>query len=1194
MGTPPTKSNRQIRFLIAQIGGKRESEGVTSRAMTKKYSRQISNIHPLVVTFLTACASDRPTIAPQRGTQVSAITGNDPAADEQHLTQVRPESAGISAVGWLAQRSALRSGARARDALRHFSQSELEEYGQVLRDAALRGEGRINMRGSHVPGAETPLQRSALDRLASAASGTLKVAWDDIHRGPADVENLLFIRRDLDAQGVWSAFLDAHFEEVSQIWGIELRSDLVLSGASGLGDDVVVLHGERLRDGIPVDGEFVEAFVTTASSPFGPGVLTRIKVVTDARRAERPTSPRERWLPAERATSIADDRLNSMAPSNSDRTPTNGPPSAQLRWSCGDHCVPYWRVGYRTGWSVSVGAIDGEVIQAHQHTDRIGPISMTGLPPGVSRSASLSDRTIRFRRANVVDSSGVSLGQTDVNGTHSFTQSTPVQIGLQGPVGSTNPSRIGRVERQDPATFAPIPLRVSWTPSTEATKNFGSPTDVWAPNSVAGMYAHSTALLFGWFTYWQALVRDHLFEEVPQRFAFYLNAVAPLACGGAQTGNFTPPTLDPNGSTTWASVFCSADSSDDVGTNYDTDGYAIIGAAHEFGHTAQNCASQSGAGCQNINPSETPVISRPPLASWRPAIWDSSRDPIAQLFGAVLSRYRYLSPIGSENYDGSWTYASYDSTTDDFATWSQDAGSTANCPNEVTCGSGFVCAAADATRTGVSPQTGICTRTCVMQADCQMGLTCKDWPTQPNATPVRMCVADAYTNHFLDTSGARMVFTMGWRDTLGNMLYATGGQSGTATRDFVLGTDSYYSRLLNNPATRFEVTRGVRSVYSGTGFVRGDDYPDYWERGAAIPVRSTNWTKIWWGNGTWDYPRFEDNLDYDVVLFRGVAGSSYRIETWFKDTTGSPIVEIALLDNIGTYWSSYTGSLTTPSLPTTGWYAATVWGGMGTQRWEGRMRVEPGSDDIAATVAEALPMVHSISASATADFVGDADTFQIEVPNTTTPLDIQVSGLSSATILLYDPSGNYYAGQAITSTSTYWFIPSLPTAGHWTWLVLANATGSYSTTAWLGCGSSSCDVNPGVRSARYAWGDRFAGRLPLSSTEHVYRITLADWQGVSVSVSDTQQPCAVEVSAYAPSSGTGNARNLNGQAIMRWTDGAAVADQAGSTAGTGGYIEALNAGTYEFRVRPAPGATCSYYRIHLATSTRRGYALPAW
>ncbi|MBK6531776.1 MAG: hypothetical protein IPF99_19850 [Deltaproteobacteria bacterium] len=99
---------------------------------------------------------------------------------------------------------------------------------------------------------------------------------------------------------------------------------------------------------------------------------------------------------------------------------------------------------------------------------------------------------------------------------------------------------------------------------------------------------------------------------------------------------------------------------------------------------------------------------------------------------------------------------------------------------------------------------------------------------------------------------------------------------------------------------------------------------------------------------------------------------------------------------------------------------------------------------------------------------------------------------------------------------------------------------------------------------------------------------------MSVSVSDTQQPCAVELSVYGPSSGPNNMLNLGGQAIMRWTDGAAVADQGGNTAGAGGYVEALAAGDYEFRVRPVAGTTCDYYRINLATSTQRGYALPAW
>nr|MBK7068678.1 hypothetical protein [Deltaproteobacteria bacterium] len=1131
--------------------------------------------------------------ADQLDARVSA-PADDALPEEGHVTQTRPSSAGMSPVGALLQRSGGRTGARVRDGLRYLSQAELEEYGELRREASFAREGRLGMRGTHVLGAETPTQRSALDRLASAAGGQLSVAWDDIHGGPSDVENLLFVRRELDAQGVWNAFLDAHYDEVSQIWGFDSRADLVLSGTSGLGDEVTVLHGERLREGLPVDGEFIEAFVSTASSRLGPGVLTRIKVITNTGRAERPNAPREQWIAADRATSIADRHLSSLAISASDRTPNDARVSAQLRWSCSNRCAPYWHVGYRSGWSVTVGAVDGEVLQAHRQVDRYGPARMPGLPPGVSRSAPVSQQTIRFRSANVVNpADGSSYGNTYVDGTHNFTQSL-VQIGLEGPVGSSNPAHYGRVERQDINTNAPVPLRVAWNPAGVPAFNFGDPNASWAANPSSGQYPRSTALLFGWFTYWQAMVRDHLSQEVTQRFAFLFNSVGALACGGSDSGNFNPPDL--NGSTSWASVFCAAGATDDVGTAYDTDGDAIISAAHEFGHTVQNCASQSGAGCKNLNPSTIPVNLRPPASSWRPDIWDASRDPVAQLLGAALPRYRYLSSNSpTENYAGSWTYTSYDSTTDDFGTWSQDAGSTLDCPGQVTCGAGFVCAAADGGYNGVSPNGGLCARTCTTDANCQRGLRCQNWPIRPSGSAL-LCKPDAYVNHFMDTMGTRLVFTAGWRDALAGVLYSTGGQSNNATRDFVLGTDSYYSRLLNNSVARHEVTRAVSSVYSGTGFVSGDDYPDYWWRGTAIPVRSNIWTKLWWGNGSGLYPKLEDNLDADVILFHGVAGSSYRLETWFKDTAGSPNVEIALLDNLGTYWSSYTGTLTTPSLPTTGWYAVYVWGGSGTQRWEGRIRLEAGYDDLAATVAEALPMVHTYSTSASAGTVGDADAFQIQVPNTTTNLDIQVSGLSSATVLLYDPAGNFYTSHAITSTSTYWSIPSLPTAGHWTWVVLANTTGTYTTVAWLGCASSSpaCDLSPGVRYARQSWGDRFAGRLPTSSTEHTYRITLAESQGVSVSVSDTQQPCAVELSVYGPSSGPNNMLNLGGQAIMRWTDGAAVADQGGNTAGAGGYVEALAAGDYEFRVRPVAGTTCDYYRINLATSTQRGYALPAW
>ena len=150
-------------------------------------------------------------------------------------------------------------------------------------------------------------------------------------------------------------------------------------------------------------------------------------------------------------------------------------------------------------------------------------------------------------------------------------------------------------------------------------------------------------------------------------------------------------------------------------------------------------------------------------------------------------------------------------------------------------------------------------------------------------------------------------------------------------------------------------------------------------------------------------------------------------------------------------------------------------------------------------------MAHGFTANATSTGSGDVDVFQIHVPIPNTSLEINVSGLSSGDVKIYDPSGTLYNTYNITSTNTTLYVASLPSAGHWTWKVTAGSTGAYTTNAWMGCGFSSpgCDATPGTRATRQAWGDNFAGRLPDALTEHIYTVSLAEEPGVSGSVSDT-------------------------------------------------------------------------------------------
>ncbi|MEZ4391611.1 MAG: hypothetical protein R3A48_10985 [Polyangiales bacterium] len=68
-----------------------------------------------------------------------------------------------------------------------------------------------------------------------------------------------------------------------------------------------------------------------------------------------------------------------------------------------------------------------------------------------------------------------------------------------------------------------------------------------------------------------------------------------------------------------------------------------------------------------------------------------------------------------------------------------------------------------------------------------------------------------------------------------------------------------------------------------------------------------------------------------------------------------------------------------------------------------------------------------------------------------------------------------------------------------------------------------------------------AGRLPNDTYSHDYEVSLEEGDRLSVSVSDTSQPCSATIEVYAPTSQAFS----HGQPVMTWTDGAAVSDAAG-------------------------------------------------
>lgn len=489
----------------------------------------------LTFALFSACVNQGEAPATRSARQRTLVEGRrDPGAERPATLSPSPVAALLDPI----IRRTARGGTAVHgmDVLREATEDELRAYFARQRELA-RGRGAtvdVSTREDG-PRAATPAQRSALAALQGDAAGELRVVWDPARGAPASVENLAFFRGRLDARAVWEAFLGEHFERLSVLWGVTEPEQLEVTEAVPLGaaGTTVLLRGARKLQGVPVHGQSFEVHVTTDASPLGAGVLTRLDANFDGRASRLPATPRSVWLSREAAISA----VQSEEP----------PRGATLGFLCGEACTPYWRVEFATGRVVTLNALTGAVEGDDNTRNSIGPVQLRVWRPGDT-----SAQPVAFRNANVVDSAGNSLGNTSFsNGTHNFTTSATVSIGLEGATGSSNPDAHRRVfrERLVGSTWTATPLRRNWTPSTEPARDFGSP-DAWAPNSdPSGItFPHTTELLYGVLSYWTYLFND-IKVETTGRLSFRIDSGAAIRCSNAYAGDIgTPP--DPDGNTT--------------------------------------------------------------------------------------------------------------------------------------------------------------------------------------------------------------------------------------------------------------------------------------------------------------------------------------------------------------------------------------------------------------------------------------------------------------------------------------------------------------------------------------------------------------------------------------------------------------------------------------------------------------------
>jgi len=521
--------------------------------------------------------------------------------------------------------------------------------------------------------------------------------------------------------------------------------------------------------------------------------------------------------------------------------------------------------------------------------------------------------------------------------------------------------------------------------------------------------------------------------------------------------------------------------------------------------------------------------------------------------------------------------------------------------NPTGCSPGYGCDTT-AGNSPVGPGAGICVKQCATTANCTPGLVCNGG----------LCKESSYFSNWMLNVGTRLVFDRGWTPGVKMYLDANAGNYQNGLRGFDTESDNWYDALLlASVFSRYEITRAVWSVnQSGRVIPIHDDLTSIFEDAIPITVVAPNpGTRIWWGNGDAAYPNFEDWLDVDNVLFRGLAGVSYNLHAEPYGPSSTADLQITVTPyappGAAAIVSGYlptgpTADVSTGALPSTGWYVATfATRGFTAGAWQGRIELTSGNDDYATTSADAYPSPSGVTTAGSLQWTGDADRFETYVPGVASTLTISATptgGGTALTLDIYWPSGALYG--TFTGSKV---VPATDVqaggAGWWRWGVRGTATAPrpYTTVATLGCAATDCDnvSSPIALPASQAWGDLVGGRLK-SGWNISYQTTLGAQQHVSYGVTDRYlDHCDVQVSLTAPSA----LSLFQGQWVTSFRDGPAAGDPSAAypTGSGGGHFVAPVEGTYTFTLRNNSASASCWYRFFVAKdATRTAAARPAW
>ncbi|MEI8255197.1 MAG: hypothetical protein WCJ30_05935, partial [Deltaproteobacteria bacterium] len=321
----------------------------------------------------------------------------------------------------------------------------------------------------------TVQQRDALQALATTGIAELHVRWAPERGTPASLTGVGFLLRGSTPTAVWEAFRVAGAASLADLFGITAEDDFrVVQIDSPSQFDILRLA--RFRRGIPIVGESASVFVTNDSSSMGAGLLWRIDATLS--RALGPMIAAERWINESAARSSAGGDTDVLA-------------SHQVLHCSASGCAPVWYVRVGQNHILTIDGTTGARISDQLAQGDAGPVNLGSYQP---QSSSYSG--VRYRRAGVWNGSTY-LGATNADGTHAFTNSTPVSIGHVGAISTSGAWPSGRVDvRAWSAPNAANQHLVFWTPSTQSGRDFSAP-DAWPSTPSDPTAPHQSEIAYG-------------------------------------------------------------------------------------------------------------------------------------------------------------------------------------------------------------------------------------------------------------------------------------------------------------------------------------------------------------------------------------------------------------------------------------------------------------------------------------------------------------------------------------------------------------------------------------------------------------------------------------------------------------------------------------------------------------------------